>query len=110
MRRILGISMIQVKEDEIKNEETRKRFMNSKSFADIWRRKQMLFLGRITRLNICKYPFILLTASVYGKRSRGRPFWMVRDVFVDGIQSLMPNADEQGNTKDWIGYAKDKVT
>jgi len=65
MRRILGISMMQVKEDEIKNEETRKRFMNSEGFADIWRCRQMLFLGRITRLNIYKYPFILLTASVH---------------------------------------------
>ena len=50
IRRMLGISMMQVKEQEIKNEEVRRRFGNIECMTGTWRRRQLLFIGRIVRL------------------------------------------------------------
>ena len=88
IRRTLGISMMQVKEQEIKNEEVRRRFGNIECMTNIWRRRQLLFIGRIVRLGYKKYPLILLTSTVDGKRGRGRPSRTIRDEFVDNLISI----------------------
>ena len=74
IRRILGITMGRVKEEEITNSEIRRRFGNIESLSVTCRKRQLLFIDRIVRLERKSYPLLLLTATVNGKRSRVRPF------------------------------------
>ena len=97
MRRILGIIMLKVKNEKIKNKEVYKRFRNSESFEEIWRRRQLLFLGRIVRLDNNKYPPMLITAICEGKQCCGRPFRTICDTMVEGIRTIVPDVDSRDN-------------
>ena len=55
-RRILGITMGRVKEEEITNEDVRGRFGNIEPMRDTWRKRQLLFIGRIVRLKEGTHP------------------------------------------------------
>ena len=93
IRRILGIIMRRVKDEEIINSEIRHRFGNIEPLYDTWRKRQLLFIGRIVRLKKELYPPLLLIVTVDGKRSRGRLFWMIKDAFIDSLLSIFPNLD-----------------
>ena len=106
IRRILGISMGRVRDEEITNSEIRRRFGSIESLSVTWRKRQLLFIGRIVRLDRKLYPPLLLTATVDGKRSRGRPFHTVKDAFVDSLTLVFPSLDRRGKVSVWIDVAR----
>ena len=108
MRRILGISIKYVMEEEIKNAKVREWFGDAVKIEDVWRRRQLLFIGRIVRLDTSKYLPRILTSINAGKRCRGRPFRTIRDAFVDNLSSVILNLDKRGCTNEWMGYAMDE--
>ena len=106
IRRILGITMGRVKDEEITNSEIRRRFGGIEALSVTWRKRQLLFIGRIVRLDRNSYPPLLLTATVDGNRSRGRPFRTVKDAFVDNLTSVFPRLDRRGKVSVWIDVAR----
>ena len=72
--------------------------------SDIWRKRQLLFIRHIVRLKKGLYPLLLLIVTVDGKHSRGRPFQMIKDAFIDNLLIIIPNIDRRGNVDEWIGY------
>ena len=97
VRHILRISVQQVKDEEITNNEIKRWFNKMLKAEDMWRNRQLLFLGRIARMNPEKHPRIFLTLTCIAKRSRGRPFRNIRDLFFDGIKLLISDSDERGD-------------
>ena len=59
--------MGQVKEEEIINKEVQQRFGCIDFITNIWRRRQLLFIECIVRLDEGMYPLILLMATVKGR-------------------------------------------
>ena len=92
--------MAQVKEEEITNEEIRRRFGNVPKAEGTWRNMKLLLVGKITRARPSKCPKWLLTATCEGKRVRGRPLRTNRDSFVDGLKLLINDIDETCCLKD----------
>ena len=78
MRRILGVTMLQVKEDRTTNDEIRSRFNNTPKVEEIWRNRQLLFLGSIARMNKNSCSKKLFSAMHEG-RSIVKPFRTTRD-------------------------------
>ena len=79
---------------------------------DVWRRRQLLFVGRIVRLSRKFYPPMILTTSACGKILRGRPLRASKDILVENIRAIVPEFDYRGkpqnglgmiNLKTWIG-------
>ena len=56
--------MGRAKKEEITNEDVRGRFGNIEPMRDTWRKRQLLFIGRIVRLKEGTCPPMRLTATV----------------------------------------------
>ena len=72
----------EVKEEEITNKEARRRFGGCVTIKEVWKQRQLLFSGRLARLDKRKNPPTLLTNSMEGKILRGRPFRTIRDALL----------------------------
>ena len=48
-----------------------------------------------------------LTASVEGKREKGRPLRKIRDDFAGEVSTIMPELGIRGRARDWTGHALD---
>ena len=55
-QRIMGIPMKRLTEEEITNATIRELFNNAEKMTSMWRRPQLMFLGRIVRLGnkVCR--------------------------------------------------------
>ena len=63
IRSILGITMTKVKEERIRNEEVRERFLTSPPSKTKFAKRQLTFIGKVVRNSDQKLPTKLLTAS-----------------------------------------------
>ena len=68
-----------VKEKKITNTGIRVRFRKILKVEEVLRNRQLLFLSRITQIDLELYPRILLISVSKYRRIRGRPFRVVRD-------------------------------
>ena len=89
IRKILGINMLQVKDERITNEKLRMRFNNIKSLSEIWRYRVLKFIGRVARQNPSALPRKFLSASIDNKIAVGRPFRKCKDATVESIRILI---------------------
>ena len=76
----------------------------------MWKSRQLLFLGRIARIDLTKCPNQLLAPTCSGKRSRGCLLRTIRDSFKCGLKSLLDSVDPRGCLKDWHSFARDEET
>ena len=53
---------------------------------------------------------MLITAICKDKRARRRLFRTIQDVIVEGIRTIVTNVDGRGDIREWIGYAKERLT
>jgi len=53
---------------------------------------------------------MLITAICESKRGCGRPFCTIRDAMVEGIRTIVPEVDSRGDVREWIGYARERLT
>ena len=101
MRRILGINMLQVKEEKIKNCEIRKRFENIPTISLIIAKKQLKWAGKIVRMEAKQIPPKILTCFLRNPRSSGRRFRTTRDGLFENLKRILPDLDSSGNVKKW---------
>ena len=100
--------MLQVKEDRTTNDEIRSGFNAMAKPEEIWRNRQLLFLGSIARMDKKSCPRTLLSAMCEGRRNMGTLFRTARDSFVDSLRLIIEDVDHRGNLSDWIECALEK--
>ena len=105
IRRILGISMTQVRDERIKNDEVRKRFGGIASIKLIIAKKQLKWVGKIVRMDKKQIPPKILTGFIKKPRSTGRRFKTTRDGIFNNLQLLFPNLDTSGKLCQWKRFA-----
>ena len=98
---ILGINMLQVKEEKIKNCEIRKRFENIPTISLIIAKKQLKWAGKIVRMEAKQIPPKILTCFLRNPRSSGRRFRTTRDGLFENLKRILPDLDSSGNVKKW---------
>ena len=81
--RILGISIIEVIDEEITNEEVRRRFREIDTISEISWMRQFLFIRCIAQFNKGMYLPMILVVIVTGKYSKRRFFQAICDTFTD---------------------------
>ena len=86
IRRILGISWDNVREENISNVHVRKRFDNIKNVELQIAKRRLTFLGKIIRMSNDKIPARLLSAVCEGKRPIGRPNITTRHSMLKDIE------------------------
>ena len=97
IRRILGIRILQVKEERITNESVRTRFMQIPSLADQLAKRQLTFLGRIVRNRDDQLPTKLITAWCNHPCKRGGFLQDHKKNIARNVQKLIPSAAKDGH-------------
>ena len=64
--------MLKVMEDKTNNDEIRHRLNNNQKIEDIWNNRQLLFLGRVARIDKNSCPRKLLSTTCERRRSMCR--------------------------------------
>ena len=108
IRSILGITIIDVIEDKIKNEMVRCTFSNIPDIRSQIAIGQCKFIGKIVRGPEDHPPKQLLTAWCNNPRLPGRPITTNRVSIVISLQLLLPEemeGDKCGNLSNWINVA-----
>ena len=113
-RRILHITMTQVKDERITNEQVRKTFYSLPSVPHLIAARQLSFIGKVIRGPFDQPPKMLLTAWCNNKRKPGRPFLHNKDFIVKNLKLLFDRVDDViiddfGTLKDWINEASDEL-
>ena len=108
IRKILGINMHQVKEERIKNETIREKFLGIRPIADFIAERQLRWIGKLARMDENRLPKQLMTAWCDKPRPRGRPQQTIRNCYVKAIQRILPSVSESALTSEWIHLAEDK--
>ena len=93
IRRILGISWDNMRDENISNQQVRKKFNNIKSVELQIAKRRLTFLGKIIRMTNDKIPARLLSAVCQGKRPLGRPNTTTRYSILKDIKKLIPEVD-----------------
>ena len=109
IRRILNISMLQVKDERLKNSQVRKKSGNIKNLSEIWRSRLLNFAGRVARQPSSTLSRKSLSIVMDGNRSTGRPFRTNKDALFESLRLLIPSMPHKGNIDYWIGYASDQI-
>ena len=127
IRRIIGISMQEVKENKISNKKLQAKFYNIQSGRSMIATRQLQFLGKLVRSEDSAIPKQLLTAWVNHKRLPGGVLTTTKNSYVKSLQMLYPkntyridedsrkkvpvaiHMDRFGSLKYWIEDAMDEI-
>ena len=101
IRRILGVSMTQVKEERITNVELWKRFGKIPSIQLIIAKKQIKWLGKIVRMEPKQITPKILTCFIQKPRCSGRRFCTTRDGIFSNLCLMGPDLPTTGNLGRW---------
>ena len=96
IRYMLGISMGQMKDEEVKSTELVRSFDCIESATNAWRRRQLLFFNKIAWLDNIKCPQRTLTEEVEGKRRRGMTHRTLRDSIVEILATIIYDLSRKG--------------
>ena len=88
IRRIICISMSEVKEDKITNKKLQAKFYNIQSGRSMIAARQLQFLGKLVRSENPSIPKQLLTAWVNHKRLRGGVLITTKSSYTKSLQML----------------------
>ena len=91
IRHIIGIGILQVKDERISNKKLRKIFYNILDASRLNAVKQLNFIGKIVRREDSFFPKQLLTAWVNNKRKRGGVLTTNRKSIVNALELLYPD-------------------
>jgi Reverse transcriptase (RNA-dependent DNA polymerase) len=108
LRRILKISIYEVVENHITNVEVRKRALNSPNIIDIISARQLIWIGRIAKMNVDQIPRKLLACWSMNKRKPGRPQLNMRNSFAKSIQKVIPYVPNDLALEKWLPIAEQK--
>ena len=108
IRRILRITMTEVKEEKIRNEKVRKLFYNIPDMRSIIAARTSRFIGKVVRGPNDNPPKLFLTAWCNHPRPPGRPITTNKNSVVKALKTLLPESmesDKQGHLENWINTA-----
>ena len=113
IRRILDISMSQVKDERIRNENIRKIFYDIPIVENMIAARQLDFIGKAIRAPPDRPSRIMLTACCNNQRRVGRPQLHNKNFIVRNLKLLFSripttNIDRHGSLKDWIHEASNE--
>ena len=109
IRRILKISMFQVKKERITNDQVRKRFYDIPCVENMIAARLLSFIGKAVRDPCPLRPAkLMLTTCCNNNRKRGRPYTTNKDTIVNCLVLLFERVPEvaidqnQGSMIDWV--------
>ena len=109
IRRILKISMFQVKRERITNDQVRKRFYDIPCVENMIAARLLSFIGKAVRDPCPLRPAkLMLTTCCNNNRKRGRPYTTNKDTIVNCLVLLFERVPEvaidqnQGSMIDWV--------
>ena len=76
---------------------------------EAWRQRQLLLISSTVRLKRGKFRPRLSTASMSGKRERGRTLRNTRNAFAGDTKSAAPEAGSRGRAGVWTGHTVDSA-
>ena len=108
LRRILKISIYEVKEHHIKNSIIRTYAFNSPHIIDLINARQLIWLGKIAKMDSNQIPRKMLACWTSSKRKPGtsRPQLNARNSYVDSINRIIPNLPQNCDLNTWIPLVK----
>jgi len=105
IRRILNISMLEVWLDSITNKNVRQRFRIT-NILDTVTRRQLLWIGKVTRMGSLRTPRRLLGSWIHHPRRPGRPQQSYRHTYAQAIHHIIPDCDpDRGQFSTWFDHA-----
>ena len=108
-RRALKIRMVQVKDENVTNDQVRTRFyQNFLKLSDIWKSRLLKHIGRIDKHKGITLPKIMLSFRVVGKCIIGHPFRTIKGVTIGTIHIIIPSLLESSYYNYWKGYAENE--
>ena len=111
IRKILKISMNDVKEKRITNQAIREKFHNIHTIKDFITRRSLNYLGKTVRTDgDNKLHKCFLTAYCHSPRHAGGQQKTHRDCFVDHIKKIIPETSKDAPLKEWADIALNKVS
>ena len=105
IRRILGISMTEVKDQLIKNETVRRKFFDILNFEEQIATQQLTFIGKLARNSDNHIHTKLLTAWCNHKRRRGGVLHTNKKSIVHNLRLIIPGVDKTRALKTWAHFA-----
>ncbi len=110
LRRLLGITMPEVQEHHIRNEQLRSS-LQIPNILETMRQRQFRAIGNFARLPLHRLPRRFITAWVAKPRPRGRPRNTLRNTLNDTIGSILSKeiSDKGSPTSDWLPQATNKT-
>ena len=104
VRRILGITMTEVKEERIRNAEVRERFFNIPTIQNQIAKRQLTFIGKVVRNSDQQLPTKLLTAWCNQKQRRVGVIHLNKKYIVQNIALNLPCIGKTGIMSEWVQY------
>ena len=110
IRRILNLSMNDVKEEHIRNKKVRQMFYNIPCIQNMIAARQLSFVGKVVRGPHDAPARRMLTACCQHKRKVGRPYLHNKDIIVRHLRLLFAKVpevliDDYGSVSDWYREA-----
>jgi Reverse transcriptase (RNA-dependent DNA polymerase) len=107
IRKILNINMHEVEQYRITNQEIRKKFQNSYCILDIISKRQLLWLGKIARMDpLLRLPRKLVAAWTNSKRKVGRPQITYKNTYESVLNMILPQLPKGAPLIYWLKFAQ----
>jgi hypothetical protein len=107
IRKILSINMQEVEQYRITNQEIRKKFQNSYCILDILSKRQLLWLGKIARMDpLLRLPRKLVAAWTNSKRKVGRPQITYKNTYESVLNMILPQLPKGAPLIYWLKFAQ----
>jgi hypothetical protein len=107
IRKILGISMLNVEALKITNIMVRREFNNITTMENMIKKRQLIWIGKLARLPESRLPRQLLAAWVQNPRKRGKPQLTLRNTMAKAIETIIPSAGMEATLLEWLPWAED---
>ena len=107
IRRILGISMTEVKDQRITNETVRRNCFGILNSEEKIATRQLTFIGKVTRNSDDHLPTKLITAWCNHKRRRGGILHTNKKSIFHNLRLTIPGVRKTGAPKTWAHFAID---
>ena len=110
IRKILNITMFEVEEKKITNEEVRRKLGGIKNIDEFIRQRGLDTLATQLRLPDSRLPKKLVTAWICNPRRPNQPQKNLRATYADHITEVIPGASKEGILSEWAHLAREKAT
>ena len=109
IRKILGISMMNVEALKITNEMVRREFNNITTMENMIKKRQLNWIGKLARLPEERLPRQLLAAWVQNPRKRGKPQLTLRSSMAKALETIIPESGKEAPLNLWLPWAENDV-